>query len=617
MERIFTLKKVPKKLVHVFIKLGLICLWLISFSQPVFAQPSNTEIRKADTFLDLNNQEVISTEQFQFRVKSDKTSLIFDFPVSSNQSSDILSEVSLSEQGSELDIFIVAEKVIDGAQNTSSFTYKTTYSEIDELMRVEVFYYFEANLEYTLRFKFDHTALLDLSKDYAFLVYPIANPQFANAAERYTFHCELPYEILPEEYRIQSVAETWFQDQTSNFSNINYSSSNFRYRNEQFIYLSLPASLFPSLQTNEPDMQVDNFFPNPESIQVIDNSLQRLLSQPFLIFVIFIASVILLAFIYFIYEYERIINVDKIKLDSSIFELDAAHSGYLLKPEENTNYLLAGLIQLVQKNEVELTKTTFHWLYPNRDDFSKFSSSEVFLLQWLFQDKNQIAKVKHSVISAEKINLYVDNDEWAEDFLLNFKKYISLLQADLVKADYISAKNKRRGRRLYLGLAILIFSLLTLLILIGKSLFSLVLLLPLLFALHRYYRARFLTIKGRIKLKQMASFKLAFRSVDRYFESQKKWIKTRDLAPLILSYAMSFHLLEAYLDQLNENYQATLGILDLMDEEHDYSNLALEMITEKWLAARTDILRMYYLFSASLVSSKIKAQKKLIDEKRI
>lgn len=610
-------KNIFKEHAFIFLYSTFILFGFFLFTQPVLAQPINTEIKEADTFLDLKNQEVNSLEQFKFILKTNKTSLVFDFPISLNQSSDILNEVSLSEKDADLDVFYLAEKVVDGAQKTSNLTYKTSYSEIDEMLRVEIFYYFQPNQEYILRFKFDHTALLDISDQFAFLKYPIAVPRFANTAQYYAFHCELPYEILPEEYRLQSVAETWFQDETSDLSNLHYLSNNFRYRTDQFIYLSLPSNLFPGQKTNQPDLTQEDFFPNPGTVKVVNNSIQQFSSQPFLVFILFIISIVFLLFIYFIFEKERIIFIEKMKLNRNIFELDAAHSGFLLKSEENANLILAGLIQLVQKNEIELSKTTFHWLHPEREDFSDFSSSEVFLLQWLFTADKKKGKANYSITSAEKIRLQVENDTWSEEFLLNFKKYILLLESDLVKTGYINVKNKKRGRALYLGIAIIDFVLLVLLLLIGRSLFSLSLVLPLIFALFRFFKARFFSVKGRIKWKQMSDFKLALQSVGMYFKSQEKWISNRDLAPLIIAYAMSLSILESYLEQLNYKPEASLGIVDLMDAEFDYTNASPDILAKKWLTAKTDILRMYYLFTASLISSKIQAQKKIIKKKEI
>jgi len=119
----------------------------------------------------------------------------------------------------------------------------------------------------------------------------------------------------------------------------------------------------------------------------------------------------------------------------------------MLKSDLNGSVIMSGLLRLVQKNEIELNKTTFTWKYPEREDFSEFNSSEIFLLQWLFDDSGRSRN--YSITSAEKIYALSTDENLAEDYLLNFRKYLGLLENDLVDKNYLNLKNKRKGKQAY------------------------------------------------------------------------------------------------------------------------------------------------------------------------
>lgn len=591
----------------------LICLWLVLPVSTVRASSAETKLEISDTIIDLSSQRVLITEQYEFSLNSSQSELSFEFPLLDNQSTGVLLEVMLSDDQDENEYLFIAEKItLENKESAGSFSYQTSLSEDEDMLIVDVYFDFLANQKYLLIFNFDQSALLKLSKENAFLKYPVAIPDFFKTTNTYNVYYHLSREILPEDYRFQAVSETWFADQSNEYNNLEFSSNNFRFQADQFVYISLPQDLFPDLATNRPDLTLENFFPNPDSIYINQKNFWDFLAEPWLLGIVLAVSIILVLIIYVLFELEGYLFVKCPRLGRSIFEINAAHAAYLVKQDAQGSLILAGLLQLVQKNEVDLNKTTFYWNYPEREIFSDFNSSEVFLLQWLFEDSSKTNK--YPVTSAEKIYVQTGKEKHATDFLLNFKQYLLLLEDDLVKDGYISRKNKRRGQRGYIIISCLILIAFLVVFAVSKSGWSLSLLFPYIFSIFRIFKARYYTLEGREKLKQLKSLKIALQSPNNFLKQQMKWISTRDLAPLILPYAISFNLVETFLDQLDNDSHSRLGILDLLKAQVNFANLSENAIDEEWFFAKTEILRMYYLFVASVVSAEISTQQQLIEE---
>lgn len=593
--------------------LSLICLWLVFPVSTVSASSTETRLEISDTIIDLSSQRVLITEQYDFSLSSSQSELRFEFPLLENQSTGVLLEVMLSDDQDENEYLFIAEKITpENKESVGNFSYQTSLSENEDMLIVDVFFDFLADRAYQLIFNFDQSALLKLSTENAFLKYPVAIPDFFETTDIYNVHFYLSREILPEDYRFQAVSETWFADQTNNYNNLEFSSNNFRFQAEQFIYISLPQDLFPDLAINRSDLTFENFFPNPNSVHINQKGFWDFLAEPWLLGIVFAVSMVLVLVIYVLFELEGYLFVKCPQLGRSIFAVNAAHAAYLVKQDAQGSLILAGLLQLVQKNEVDLNKTTFYWNYPEREIFSNFNSSEIFLLQWLFDDSTKTQK--YPVTSAEKIYIQTGTAKQATDFLLNFKQYVLLLEDDLIKAGYLSRKNKRRGRRGYIVLSSLIFVIFLIVFYVSKSLWSFSLLLPYVFSIFRIFKARYYTLEGREKLKQLKSLKIALQSPEDFFSQQMKWINTRDLAPLILPYAISFNLVETFLDHLDDDSLSRLGILDLLKAQVNFGNISENVIDEEWLFTKTELLRMYYLFVASIVSAEISTQQQLIED---
>lgn len=593
-----------------------ICSLIVVPGQEASAIPEFTKLSQSDTYVNLSSQQVLVKEQYQFQLISGSQVLRFEFPLLENQSTSVLSKVMLLDNSSDSELFFIAEKkTAENSDYLGNFSYQSFSSATGDRLYIDVYYDFIPNTDYVLAFDFDQSALLKISEQAAFLKYPISMPDFTNTTNKYSIHFELPYEILPDDYHLQAETETWFEDLTKEYDELIYTSNNFQYQPDQYVYISLPSDLFPDLQINQTGLTIEEFFPKTSLEQTEQTTIKDFVSTRWFPIIVLLLNVIILILVFIFLELDGYILFQQTKLDLSIFELSAAHSAYLLKPYHSGNLILVGLIQLVQKNELDLDKTTFIWKYPEREDFSDFSSSEIFLLQWLFEKSKQIDK--YPVISAERIYVQTNDEMYAKDYLINYKQYIDLLEVDLSRQGYTSNKKKVLGKKIYTAALIALTVMMFIVFAISRSWTSIFLLVPIIFSLNRIYKARYLTVRGRAKQKQMKLLKSALRSPMNFLEENKKMINPRDLSPLVLPYAMGIDIVEIYLNKLDAGSLSRLGILDLMQEQIDFDSMSENILDDEWILAKTDIIRMYYLFIASIVSAEISAQQDLIKQDRI
>lgn len=577
----------------------------------VSAISDTSKLVAAETFIDLSNQQMLVTEQYEFVLSNPRSVLRFGFELLENQSTSILRDVMLSDDSTETELYFIAEQQTpDNLDKIGNFSYKVSVDEAEEMFYVDIFYDFEANEKYILAFNFDQSSLLKISEVGAFIKYPISIPDFVNLADEYKVQFTLPRELMPEDYNMQATTETWFEDITRDNNNLTFSSHNFHYQTGQYIYLSLPGDLFPDLGINQPNLNMADFFPHPDAIAIKKSSILQFVNNPWFLAGFSAISTVIALLIFVVFELEGYLFTRKLNLDESFFKLDSSHAAYMLKSDLNGSVIMSGLLRLVQKNEIELNKTTFTWKYPEREDFSEFNSSEIFLLQWLFDDSGRTRN--YSITSAEKIYALSTDENLAEDYLLNFRKYLGLLENDLVDKNYLNPNNKRKGKQAYTIASIILTIIFLPILIIVKSWLSLIMLLPIIFMITRIFKARYFTLDGRERLKQIQTFKFELQADHDFFQDHLPEIPLRDLTPLVLPYIIGFNLLESFLDRIDSESFSRLGILDLLTEQIDFSSMSESILDDEWLLAKTDILRMYYLFEASIVSAQISAQQDLI-----
>ncbi len=584
----------------------LCCVLLMFGSRISSAANLNPEIDTTITRLTFGEQSLFSEEEFHFALPSSQSRISFYFQLLPEQSSDMITEIAIAEKNDQQELFQTARKILGEQREPGVFSYQSEVLADEQSLKITVYYSFEANKDYILRFQFNRTGLLNVSDDYIFIKYPITKKTYANTSAVYLFQVDLPSEILKEDYRLQSIAETWFADQTEQADLLEYRSEQFKFRENQYIYFALKRSVLPQFAVNRADLTLTEFFPDQTMMEDLPaNPVRDFLTNRLFVFLLTGVGIILILLVYFLLELEGKIRVRDPQSDFSIFELDAAHSAFLLNRKRNTNLLLAGLLQLVQKNEVDLHNQVFRWLYPYREDFSGFNSAEIFLLQWLFE----FGDGEKFEVSARQINKKIEDPQKAEDFLLNFNKYILLLADDLYKNRYLNRRYRNLGDRIYLGLAAFFTICFTVLMIFNPNLLNLILLFPVFISFYRKNKARYFTLNGRIKVKQMLGLSRELIDPESLFKHFGKWVSVRDLAPLFLPYAMSLSPLNTYLHQIEKDQKKVLGILDLMNDQNDFSAESALIIEKEWNKVKNDILNMYYLLMASLVSAEIMTQK--------
>ncbi len=594
-----------------FVLFCLLSLILPVFSIQVDAALLEDSILKMTSTIDFEQNGLI-TEEYEIQFDMEQERINFSFPILENESESFVQSVSLAERGNDSPLFLSAVKMEGEMSPNSELFYEMQREEQDDHIDLNLYYHFKAGQSYTVRFILDRSAWLQKSNTYLFVEYPITQPLFANGTESYVFQAHISTEYLDLDYRIQSMAETWFQDITKENHQIIYVSEDFHFRNKQRIFLMLPAQVLEDFPVTDEELEPAEFFPNPESIIISEHPIRQILQNKNMsIFGGLMLAGLVLIF-WFLIESNIWYRTEKNQLNRTIFDLDAAHAGFLYQKNQHSSLLLAGLLQLVQKGEIEINNTVFRWLYPEREDFSRFKSSEVFLLQWLFEDKQKSNDDKYAMISVQKINLQMENEIWAQEYSANFKKYLSLLEDDLFSQHYLNIEKRKICQIFY---KIMIFLALLAMCLLGyfnRSLNNLLFLVPVLLSVFRLRTAKYLTLKGKEKWSQLHELKQTAKTLPILFEQQEYWIETRDFAPLLLPYMISFNRLEKFLQQCNRIKEAKVGVLELVNPYTDYAKVKNNEINRLWKVVKNDMLRMYYILEASFVKAEIMTQEKLM-----
>jgi hypothetical protein len=167
-----------------------------------------------------------------------------------------------------------------------------------------------------------------------------------------------------------------------------------------------------------------------------------------LIFLLLLLSLIMGAGIYWFFDREGAADYRQ-RYDQEIVNyLPPAIIAALLGPVKPARIILATLLDLVQRKELALDGCVFTQLNPGRTDFTGFSASEVYLLQWMF---GQIAH--ENTLSTGQIRYYARSDETSEHFRAYYRQYRILFDEELRSRDLFDPKKTHRGKFMTLLLA--------------------------------------------------------------------------------------------------------------------------------------------------------------------
>jgi len=112
-----------------------------------------------------------------------------------------------------------------------------------------------------------------------------------------------------------------------------------------------------------------------------------------------------------------------------------------LRQNRPARLILATLLDLVRRKELALDGCVFTLLHPERTDYTGFSASEVYLLQWMF---GQIAR--ENTLSTAQIRQYARGEDTAERFRAYYRQYRVLFDEELRSRDLFDQNRTIRGR---------------------------------------------------------------------------------------------------------------------------------------------------------------------------
>lgn len=261
----------------------------------------------------------------------------------------------------------------------------------------------------------------------------------------------LPDHLPVDRVWVKTVSQVQFIQSQPGADRFRFESTNVDADQKIMIACVMPVDAFTesALRSGDPPLTWHELI---DRIHDQDNRLnwRRNLSQRAwgLVSLFLLLSLIMGAGIYWFFDREGAADYRQ-RYDQDIVNyLSPAIIAALLGPVKPARIILATLIDLVRRKELALDGCVFTQLNPSRTDFTGFSASEVYLLQWMF---GQIAR--ENTLSTSQIRYYARNDETSDHFRAYYRQYRILFDEELRSRDLFDPKKTRRGRLMTLLLA--------------------------------------------------------------------------------------------------------------------------------------------------------------------
>ena len=167
-----------------------------------------------------------------------------------------------------------------------------------------------------------------------------------------------------------------------------------------------------------------------------------------LVFMLITLAALLGAGIYWFFDREGAAEYRQ-RYDREIVEyLPPAVIARLLRQNRPARLILATLLDLVRRKELALDGCVFTQLHQERTDYTGFSASEVYLLQWMF---GQIAR--ENTLSTAQIRQYARGEDTAGRFRAYYRQYRVLFDEELRSRDLFDQNRTIRGRIMAVAIA--------------------------------------------------------------------------------------------------------------------------------------------------------------------
>jgi hypothetical protein len=357
------------------------------------------------------------------------------------------------------------------------------------------------------------------------------------------------------------------------------------------LYCLLSTDMFPDAATAENSQSWEAI---TEEARQLESGLHRQASMlsalTAFLYILLGLAVLVVLLIFWIFDKESAAKFRQKYLLEIPTDCSPALMAILLHRARPGRLILGTLLDLVRRGELSLHGCIFTWLNPERQDYTGFSASEVFLMQWLFGHVSS-----GMILSTAEIRRFAREPATAHEFQAYYQQYRQLLDEEVVSQGLIDTKLTRKGR-LVSWLAALVYLILAILATIGlRSFVGLHLLIPTIILTVYSLQIRRLTVTGR----ELYARCLALLRTIRHYSHLREQTDNH-FAGTLLPIAVSLGIADPWLNRLvAEVPDRRLPVSDLFRE------YGLNSTTKSWpdqvRALSADLKVMESMLSASLL----------------
>ena len=433
--------------------LGLLCLALIVlFAVPVQAawSPAFTIDRHSIRVELSSDGSALVTETVRYLILSDIQVLDYRIMHDHGEAVQLISMGVANMVSADGQPIFVEAKPADKASNQNlPLTYTVTEADDHLAIRLSTLSKSETDRTVSLTYKINHA--VERHDDAVYFERRFFNQNFRTDAHHLSLDLILPEHLPVERVWAKTVSHAEFAMTQPGAETIRFEASELPADQNILIACVMPTDEFTdmAIQTASPQLTWHQLIDQVHDQDSKLNWLRNLRQQAWgLVFLLLLLSIITGIGIYWLFDREGAAEYRQ-RYDQTIVDyLPPAIIASLLGPIKPARVILATLLDLVRRKELALDGCVFTQLHPGRTDFTGFSVSEVYLLQWMF---GQIAR--ETTLSTGQIRQYARSEETSDHFRAYYRQYRVLFDEELRTRDLFDPKKTRRGKTVSLILA--------------------------------------------------------------------------------------------------------------------------------------------------------------------
>ncbi|MEA4888957.1 MAG: DUF2207 domain-containing protein [Clostridiaceae bacterium] len=429
----------------VSISLGLVVLLIILLTAtPVHAAwNASYEIVKYDVQVDLSVKgEAQITETISYRLFDDLTDFHYQLPFGDAEQLQLVKiGVADSTGNTEQPIFVEATPA--GASNGNQVLPLTyTLDNDGQKMDIRLHTLSKANTERTVSLTYKMDRIIALYQDTAMLSRRFFVQDMAVPIHNPSLTLIFP-EVIPavQIWSLPSSLADFIMAQPA-ANQLNFQATGLSAGQSLMLTCLLPAEVFPTAPKAAVSLTRDQLTAaaRAEDNQIHqDDSFRTTVYS--LIFILIALAAILALLVYWIFDREGAASFRQRYAREIPGQCPPVLMSLLLRKDRPAQLILTALLDLVRRKELAIDGCVFKRLYPDRTDFSGFTASEVYLLQWLFGQMSA-----DQTLSTAQIRRYARSEETSQDFRTYYRQYRALINEELNSRNWIDRKRTHKGR---------------------------------------------------------------------------------------------------------------------------------------------------------------------------